>query len=181
VADPTVDPNAAAYVDDPNHPTSVTVGTLADLGADIVFAAGNCGPTPVAGCVPNAQRTIYGANSHPKVLTVGAVGLDQLAAGYSSRGTGHLTPQKPDIGAYSDFVGSTKFGATDSGTSAAAPVAAGVLATLRSSMPFDPANPSTFPAVLRDRLVQKAEPCAPNRSGFPNYDVGFGVVSARCF
>jgi hypothetical protein len=181
VPDPTVDLNAAAYVDNPNHPTSVMVGTLADLGADVVFAAGNCGPNPKSGCVPNATRTIYGANSHPKVLTVGAVGLDQKPADYSSRGTGRLALQKPDIGAYSDFVGSTKFGATDSGTSAAAPVAAGVLATLRSSVPFDPLNPSTFPAVLRERLVMAAEPCAPNRTGYPNYDVGWGVVSARCF
>ena len=181
VPDPSVDPNAAAYVDDPNHPTSVMVGTLADLGADIVFAAGNCGPNPKPGCAPNTQRTIYGANSHPKVLTVGAVGLDQLPADYSSRGTGHLTPQKPDIGAYADFVGSNRFGSTDSGTSAAAPVAAGVLATLRSALPFDPANASTFPAVIRDRLVKKSEPCGAIRPGYPNYDVGWGIVSARCF
>jgi hypothetical protein len=59
------------YSDNPNHPFNRIVGDLERAGADILFAAGNCGPPcPSMFCQQDANgnfitaNTIYGANGH---------------------------------------------------------------------------------------------------------------------
>ncbi len=136
------------YIDNPAHPFNQLVGTLAAAGADILFAAGNCGPIcPDGRC--HHSTFIMGANSHPEVICVGGVDVNGVLAGYSSHGPGMLTPAKPDLVAYTHFDGSQAFGvgSADSGTSAACPVMAGVIAALRSAATAPTGNP-------RQQLVQ---------------------------
>src|SRR5262249_51357126 len=65
------------YSDNPNHPFNRIVDTLESLGADILFAAGNCGPScPDQRCNNVTGDGIYGANSHPKVLCIGGVDVN---------------------------------------------------------------------------------------------------------
>ena len=59
-------------------------------------------------------RSIWGANGHPLVLTVGAVNSRGQLAGYSSQGPAALTPQKPDICSITHFQG---YSISDHGTS----------------------------------------------------------------
>jgi subtilisin family serine protease len=95
------------YSDNPNHPFNIIVESLEDAGADILFAAGNCGADcPDGRCQGVTNRPIYGANSHPSVLCIAGVTIDKQRVGYSSQGPGHLDPQKPDLSAYTHFTGS---------------------------------------------------------------------------
>jgi subtilisin family serine protease len=121
------------YSDNPSHPFNVIVASLERAGADILFAAGNCGPEcPSWKCEYGPkQRTIGGANSHPRVLCVAGVDHKRRLVGYSSAGPGRLSSEKPDIAAYTEFKGSL-VAAKDDGTSAACPVAAGVIAAIRT-------------------------------------------------
>ena len=87
---------------------------------------------------------------------------------YSTQGPGRLDSNKPDLSCYTHFVGSGVYDA-DSGTSAACPVAAGVVAALRTAYP-----PSTLsPAQLRNLLRRSADDIG--LTGF-DYDHGFGIV-----
>ena len=162
----------ANYSANPNHPFNRIVGSLAQAGADIVFAAGNCGPTCPDGRCMSVNQTIYGANGHPDVLTVGAVDTTSDALGYSSIGPGWLTVTKPDLCGYSHFKGSGVY-AADGGTSAAAPVMAGVLAAVRTKTGYVPADPSTFPAAIRSLLRSAARDVGP--VGF-DFQYGAGIV-----
>jgi subtilisin family serine protease len=161
------------YSDNPNHPFNVSVATLAAAGADIIFAAGNCGPDcPDWRCYGITSNAIYGANGHPQALSVAGVDTTKERVGYSSIGPGRLTHQKPDISGYTHFAGSGVFTA-DGGTSTAAPVVAGVVAALRSKRPFNPADPTTSPAAMRNLVTSTAEDL-----GASGYDFmhGHGVV-----
>jgi subtilisin family serine protease len=157
------------YSDNPDHPFNIIVESLEDAGADILFAAGNCGPTcPDGRCQGVTHRPIYGANSHAGVLCVGAVTVDKVLLGYSSQGPGRLERDKPDLCAYSHFEGSGVY-AADGGTSAACPVAAGVVAAIRSVYP-----PSAItPAQLGNTLRRGCEDLG--QIGF-DYGHGFGVI-----
>ncbi|MFL5212665.1 MAG: hypothetical protein ACJ8DH_02110, partial [Microvirga sp.] len=76
------------YSRNPLHPINLLIDFIDAQGHDIVFAAGNCGQfCPNSRCDWDAGpgNTILGANSHPKVLTVGAVRTDGLWLGYSSQ------------------------------------------------------------------------------------------------
>jgi subtilisin family serine protease len=158
------------YSDNPNHPFNIIVESLEDAGADILFAAGNCGSEcPDSRCQAVTDRAIYGANSHPSVLSIAGVTVNKERVGYSSQGPGRLHPEKPDICAYTHFSGSGVYSA-DSGTSAACPVAAGVVAAIRSV--YSPAQLS--PAQLRQLLHSKAEDLG--AIGF-DYSHGFGLVN----
>ena len=161
------------YSDNPSHPFNRSVGALAALGADIVFSAGNCGPQcPDQRCQGVSSNSIYGANGHPQVLTVAGVDTANERVGYSSIGPGRLADRKPDISGYTHFKGSEVFPA-DSGTSAAAPVVAGMLAAVRSKRPFDPADPATSPAAIRALLTSTARDLG--AAGY-DYQHGHGVV-----
>jgi hypothetical protein len=171
--------NPGNYSDNPNHPFNRIVGDLDRAGADILFAAGNCGaPCPASRC-QGINNTITGANGHPSVLTVAGVDTTKTRVGYSSTGSGRLTVRKPDISGYTHFRGSGAF-IVDSGTSAAAPVVAGVVAAVRSKLPYDPGNPATHPAAIRNLVTSTAEDLGPVGSPkWPLHDFehGFGVVN----
>jgi hypothetical protein len=168
--------HAGRYIDNPGHPFNLVTAALAASGADILFAAGNCGPTCPDGRCANwapGQPIITGANSHGDVLSVAGVDTGGTVVGYSSNGPGALVAEKPDLAAYTHFLGSQVFGAgiPDSGTSAACPVLAGVVAALRSGYPYDPANANRAPANVRQ--------CLRNAAGGATWqaDVGYGIVN----
>ena len=159
------------YSHNPAHPFNRIVATLERAGADILFAAGNCGrECPDGRCGIERDAGIYGANSHPAVLSVAGVDVKKKRVGYSTRGPGHLTREKPDICGYTHFVGSGVYPA-DGGTSAATPVVAGVVAAFRSRFP---AGASRTPAALRDLVRGTAEDLG--TAGF-DLEHGFGIVN----
>ncbi|WP_227982335.1 S8 family serine peptidase [Nocardia spumae] len=160
------------YSDNPSHPFNLIVGSLEAAGADILFAAGNCGrDCPDSRCAYK-DHPIGGANSHPSVLSIGGVDTKGQRVGYSSQGPGRLADRKPDICSYTHFLGSKVFGANDpdSGTSAACPVAAGLVAAIRTVYPASKVSPAQLRGVLQRTAT--AQP------GGYNYDYGYGVVDA---
>jgi hypothetical protein len=162
------------YSDNPNHPFNRMVGKLERAGADILFAAGNCGKDCPDGRCQGVTGSIYGANSHRSVLSIAGVDITKTRVGYSNNGPGRLYNKKPDVCGYTHFKGSGVYPA-DGGTSAATPVVAGVVAALRSRIPFDRFNPLSRPSVLRRLLRVTAEDRG--STGF-DYDYGYGVVDS---
>ena len=164
------------YSDNPNHPFNRIVQVLERYGADILFAAGNCGKDcPDGRCQGVTTKTIYGANSSPYVLTVAGVDTTKKRVGYSSIGPGRLSKRKPDISGYTHFAGSGVYSA-DGGTSAACPVVSGVVAAVRSRMPFDPSDGSTSPSAVRNLVRTTAQDLGP--VGY-DFETGFGVVNGN--
>ncbi|MCO5193441.1 MAG: S8 family peptidase [Anaerolineae bacterium] len=162
------------YSDNPNHPFNRIVATLERAGADIIFAAGNCGaPCPDGRCNGVTTQTIYGANSSPHVMSVAGVDTTKTRVGYSSTGPGHLEARKPDISGYTHFRGSGVY-AADGGTSAAAPVVSGVVAAIRSKRPYDSADSTTSPAAIRHLVASTAEDLGPTGYDFQH---GYGVIN----
>ncbi|MEU9886160.1 S8 family serine peptidase [Sphaerisporangium sp. NPDC051011] len=159
------------YSDNAAHPFNIIVGSLERAGADILFAAGNCGTECKDRRCAFPSRPIVGANSHPQVLSIGGVDTNGVRVGYSSQGPGRLSDRKPDVCSYTHFAGSGAFGAgtPDSGTSAACPVAAGLVAAIRTRWPASVISP----AQLRTLLHRTAD----DRSdvGF-DYDYGYGIA-----
>ncbi len=124
--------DALDYATDPDHPFTRKVVEVINAGIIVTFAAGNCG----SGCRPSIRcgtygtgKSIWGANGHPMVITVGAANILEQWIGYSSQGPAPLDPKKPDFCAPSHFEGYTT---CDNGTSAANPVCAGVIGLLKS-------------------------------------------------
>jgi hypothetical protein len=164
------------YSHNPSHPFNRIVGELERNGADILFAAGNCGSDcPDGRCTRNGVREtdkIYGANSHPSVLSIAGVSIEKVRVGYSTKGPGTLTRNKPDIAGYTHFRGSGVYSA-DGGTSAACPVISGVIAAIRSVKGYNSANPSTSPSAIRSLVTSTAEDVSP--AGF-DLETGFGII-----
>lgn len=162
------------YSDNPNHPFNRIVTTLERAGADILFAAGNCGADcPDNRCGGVTTRAIYGANSSDSVMCVAGVDITKNRVGYSAIGPGRLTARKPDISGYTHFKGSGVYGA-DGGTSAACPVVSGVVAAIRTRKPFNPGDTSTSPSALRNLITSTAQDL-----GTSGYDFmhGYGVIN----
>jgi len=138
------------YSDNPDHPFNLAVRRLEGLGADILFAAGNCGSEcPDRGC-RYQTKPINGANAHPQVLTVGAGTYDGRPIGYSSEGPGRIEEQKPDVLAPAHFEGSLVYpDRGDAGTSAACPVVAGIVAAVRSRVPASQLSPAALREIFR--------------------------------
>lgn len=163
---------------DLEHPIHRKVREVVTSGAPVLFAAGNCGePCPSGNCHVSsigAGHSIHGTNSLVEVITVAAVNSEGERIGYSSQGPGMFEPEKPDVAAYSHFFGN--FGPDrpggdadspfDNGTSAACPVAAGVVALLLS------ARPDATPGEIRSALLDAA------RGEGWSPDVGHGIVNA---
>ncbi|GJL56101.1 MAG: hypothetical protein NPIRA02_32330 [Nitrospirales bacterium] len=162
------------YSDNLNHPFSRIVATLERAGADILFAAGNCGADcPDGRCQGVTTKTIWGANSHPAVTCVAGVDTTKARVGYSAIGPGRLEQRKPDISGYTHFAGSGVYTA-DGGTSAACPVVSGVVAAIRTRRPYNASDSQTSPAALRNLLTQTAEDLGPTGYDFQH---GHGVVN----
>ncbi|MEU7893893.1 S8 family serine peptidase [Nonomuraea sp. NPDC049152] len=161
------------YSDNAAHPFNLIVASLERAGADVLFAAGNCGRDCKDGRCAYPDRPIVGANSHPRALSIGGVDVGGERVGYSSQGPGRLTARKPDVCAYTHFSGSKAFGdgEPDSGTSAACPVAAGLVAAIRTHWPASRLSPSQLRSLLRRTAEDRSE------VGY-DFDYGYGVVDA---
>jgi len=159
------------YSDNPSHPFNVIVASLAAAGADILFAAGNCGlDCPDSRCQFGNTRPICGANSHPSVLCVAGIDIHRSRVGYSSQGPGRLSARKPDVSSYTHFDGSHVYAPSpDSGTSAATPVAAGVLAAVRTKYPTTKVAPDQLRSIIAKTSIDLGQP------GF-DYDTGWGAL-----
>lgn len=123
---------APDYATNPNHPFTRKVVEVINRGMIVTFAAGNCGSQcPSSRCASDTGpgKSIWGANGHPKVITVGAANIREEWIGYTSQGPASLDRKKPDFCAPSHFKGARS---SDNGTSAACPIAAGVIALYRS-------------------------------------------------
>jgi subtilisin family serine protease len=176
------------YIKNPMHIFNKLVGYAVRDGIDVVFGAGNCGQfCPDRRCSATDQgpgRSILGANSHPDVLTVGAVRTDEMWLGYSSQGPGQAqletgTPEpnrasrKPDVCAPSQFCENGDAFTINTGTSAACALATGVVAALRGRWKDTTALP---PAKLKDVLINTAR-----RHDGPRWDgrLGHGILDAK--
>lgn len=159
------------YSDNAAHPFNVIVASLVAAGADVLFAAGNCGrECPDSRCQFGNEPPICGANSHPSVICVAGIDVNHGRVGYSSQGPGRLSADKPDISSYTHFTGSRVFDPDpDSGTSAACPVAAGVVAAIRSRLP----SHQVPPAQLKSVMFQTATDLG--TVGY-DYDYGWGTI-----
>ncbi|MBG0830000.1 S8 family serine peptidase [Planomonospora sp. ID67723] len=162
------------YSDNPAHPFNVIVASLEQAGADILFAAGNCGRDCRDGRCAFPDRPIVGANSHSAVLSIGGVDVENERVGYSSQGPGRLAKRKPDVCSYTHFSGSKAFGddQPDSGTSAACPVAAGLVAAVRTQWPASRLSPAQLRTLLRRTADDRST------AGF-DYDYGYGITDAK--
>jgi hypothetical protein len=162
------------YSANPEHPFNQMVASLVAAGADVFFAAGNCGSHCPDGRCGGGDRgpgaSIHGANSHPDVVSVAAVTVTDRRLGYSSQGPGGLYNRKPDLAAYSHFRGSGVYPA-DGGTSAASPVAAGVAAALRQKVSTKKLSPAQMKGLLQ-RTARDLE-----GNGW-DYNMGYGVLNA---
>jgi subtilisin family serine protease len=182
------------YTQNPNNFFNQLIGQAVDKGRDVIFAAGNCGqfcPSRQCGRLDvGPGYSIWGANSHPRVLTTGAVRTDARWLGNSSQGPGQplLSLAKPDLCLPSNFrdehdaftgntaepyVGDrgTPFIA-NTGTSAACGLAAGIVAALRSAW-----GPMT---VTPDFLIQRLNATARKTEGpLWNGRLGNGILDAQ--
>jgi hypothetical protein len=137
------------YSDNPRHPFNVIVASLESAGADILFAAGNCGRQCEDGRCNFRRRPICGANSHGRVLSVAGIDTRRSRVGYSSQGPGRLTARKPDLAIYTHFKGSEVYAPDpDGGTSAACPTLAGLVAAVRTKYSATRLKPRSLRALL---------------------------------
>lgn len=164
------------YSDNPNHIFNRLVASLAANGADIVFAAGNCGATCPDGRCGGTTGTICGANAMQDVLTLAGCDTQDRWVGYSSQGPSipKMYQDKPDLTAYTHFEGSKVGGAgkADSGTSTACPVAAGCIAALRTGQPPTMEPPANMIAQLRATARKPAQMAGAGRDD----NFGHGIV-----
>jgi subtilisin family serine protease len=163
------------YGANPAHPFNTITSALVASGADVLFAAGNCGAACPDGRCGSGDtgpgNSIHGANGHPDVTTVAAVTVDGDHLGYSSQGPAGLSHDKPDICGFSHFDAPGIDPSFHAGTSAACPVVAGVVAALRSK----PSARALPPAAIRAALIAGATPVG--GSGW-SPDTGHGIVDA---
>jgi subtilisin family serine protease len=148
------------YIDNPQHMLRTSfIIPMVTGGVDIVFASNNCGPEcRSATCLGRSTGMIMGMNAYEEVLTVGGCDVNHDRVGYSSLGPSiaGMPQYKPDIAAYTHFLGSRgrRSFLPDTGVSAACAVASGCVAALRSRLP--PTNPNYSPARLLKALKSTA-------------------------
>lgn len=160
---------APDYATDPRHPFTLKVLQAIAEGIIVCFAAGNCGnvcPDDRCGDDVGFGKSIWGANGHEEVITVGAANIRERWAGYSSQGPAALYDRKPDFCAPSHFAG---YRPSDTGSSAACPVCAGVIGLLKQARPR-----LTQEQAKRVLAVTARNLCAPGW----DYQTGFGMIQA---
>ncbi len=165
------------YARNASHPFTRKVVEALDEGIIVLFSAGNCGaacPDGRCGADNGPGRDIWGANGHPRVMTVGAVNLKGQYVGYSSAGPAALDPSKPDFCSITHFAGYfpnvDPAYTSDGGTSAATPIAAGVVALLKQK------GPNLTQDQLKDALKTTAKDIGP--AGWDQY-AGAGIINAQ--
>ncbi len=168
------------FSDNPGHPFNVQLAAATRAGIDVVFAAGNCGKgCPSPNCRNSHGNAIMGCAGLREILTVGGCDIHGARAGFSSQGPSipGMEPHKPDLMAYTHFLGSkvTSASKPDTGTSTACPVAAGCVAALRSSPKATPAI--LPPAKLFEILRHTTTPAHGKTSAGWDADNGWGIVS----
>jgi serine protease AprX len=150
---------------------SRAIGVGAEEGVLSVVAAGNQGPD---------QETITFPGVAPAALTVGAVDDDKRVAEFSSRGPSIAGDKKPDIVAPGvdimstlppEVNGGSNYGEL-SGTSMAAPHAAGVAAATWQ------ANASLSPTLVKWILVAGSAPIGPDSDSW-HPGLGWGFLDAE--
>ncbi|MEA5593771.1 S8 family serine peptidase [Rivularia sp. UHCC 0363] len=158
------------YASNPEHPFTRKVVEAIEQGILVLFAAGNCGgscPSQRCGTDVGSGKSIWGANGHPLVMTVGAVNKEEQFIGYSSQGPASLDPNKPDFCSVSHFKG---YFASDNGTSAACPIAAGIVALLKQAK--SDLNQQEAKEALKSTAKNIGEP------GFDHHS-GAGIIQAK--
>src|SRR5215510_4310581 len=176
------------FIDNPNHPFRSQIQRLSGAGVDIVFCGSNCGPECTSpACLSQTSKMIMGANAYPEVLTVGGCDTDNDVIGYSSRGPARpMFPsaevqqrpeleRKPDISAYTHFLGSkTRCNyLPDTGVSAACPVAAGCIAALRTKVSPAETPPDALFSVIK-QTARGGNDAGPG--GIWNEKFGHGII-----
>jgi subtilase family protein len=170
------------FIDNPNHALRVYyIKPLTDKkGVDIIFCGNNCGPSCAAPtCLSKTGGMIMGAATYDEVLTVGGCDTNDNLVGYSSHGPSipllpnHVPKEKPDITAYTHFLGSRsrRIRRPDAGVSAACPVAAGCVAALRTRL-----SPAQVPPTS---LFQALKQTARRSNGVGpawNPQYGYGII-----
>jgi subtilisin family serine protease len=170
------------YTNNPNHPFNQSVARAVNHAKiDVVFCAGNCGQfCPDMMCGPKDRgpgQSILGANSHPDVLTAGAVRTDRMWLGYSSQGPGQpkLDCDKPDFCAASQFCETRDAFATNTGTSAASALTAGVVAALRSKWDASVLTAADLKNALKSTAKKKVTETVPRWQ----HRLGSGILDAE--
>jgi len=205
------------YAVKPDHLFTETIVELIEAGILVCFSAGNCGqltnqpdckstdcyvcndpaiPPGAAGCV-GPDKSIWGANAHPRVISVGAATLDDGRTtskwiGLSSQGRtrfqdvrgtleSDLNREKPDLCAPSNFKGEGSK-PSDEGTSTAGAVMGGVLGLLKcTAINHDiPLEQDAARALLRNTASPLCEQQVAQQQGRPHSwspQVGMGMVS----
>jgi hypothetical protein len=205
-----------SYAVRPNHPLTEAVLEVIDDGILVCYSAGNCGELGNQGSCKDSQcdvcdepnlprrdgcigrgKSIWGANAHPDVISVGAATLDDGTTsskwiGLSSQGPtkyqkldGDLETdsrrEKPDLCAPSHFFGEGTL-RSDEGTSTAGAVMGGVLGLLKSAAlnhEFD-LDQNRARQILRDTATPLCEQI-PQHQQYGRHDwineVGKGMVN----
>lgn len=141
--------------------TSIAVNAAFDQGLVVLASLGNAGPAPMT---LGAPGDAFGA------LGIGAVDLTGAVAEFSSRGPTADGRIKPDVAAPGSGTVSIEFGTFDQydgfgGTSAAAPMAAGLVALVLE------ARPTLTAQALMDLMRATS-----SQAAAPDNDLGWGVV-----
>ena len=144
--------------------TAIAVDAAFDNGLVVLASLGNSGPAPMTLSTPSDALGAIG---------VGAVDLAGVVAGFSSRGPTADGRIKPDVVAPGAGITSVAYGTTDQyagvdGTSAATPMAAGLVALLLEARPMLTAQE------LQDLLRETS-----SQAGAPDNDYGYGLLDGR--
>jgi subtilisin family serine protease len=170
------------YTENPHSHFNVLVANAVMRNIDVVFAAGNCGQfCPDNRCGDRDRgpsRSIWGANSLERVLTVGAVRSDGMWLGYSSQGPGQLRLglNKPDLCAASQFCEDEDAFSINTGTSAATGLTAGIVAALRSRWSSTVVSPHQLNLILNQTA---RKPPAAQWNNIARHRLGHGVLDSR--
>jgi hypothetical protein len=185
VFDRRVEPVRGNYTENKNtfgHPLINVVKLAIGFSSfDVIFAAGNCGEfcgsRRCGGVDRGPGNSIWGANALPEVITAGAVLTNEMWAGYSSQGPGPskntLAHDKPDFCAPSNFRETDDAAVSNTGTSTACAMTAGIVAALRSKPSWY--QNSVSPQQMLSALTQGARK---TQGSSWNGRLGHGVLDA---